>query len=107
MKISNNRKFQPFAPINEQHQAFNKLVKETEKEPMKKLDDLEIEELSLTIGDAYRNGEQIEITYYNDGYYIKSKGIVSKVDPIQRSIELKNDSKEKIFFEKIIEAKIL
>ncbi len=107
MSIRNNLKFQPFAPISEQHSAFKRLVQETCKVPLKVLDEYEKEELGYKIEKAYLEKIKIRIIYYKDGHYKDMIGQIIKINKLEGLIVLKDKVEIKVPFEHINEIDLM
>ncbi len=87
-------KWAPFAPISEQYQNFQSLVKETSKETFKTLDQEQIEEVDMAIQKAHVSKKQVRITYYNEGFYEKIIAVVMKMNTYNGTVLVKTGGEE-------------
>lgn len=94
-------KWQPFNSVINNKVMINSILKEKEKIRKPELSNEEIEILEDRIIDSYYTHSNILITYYQDGYLLKTIGQIIKIDPIYKKVYL--DNHKILLFKQIME----
>lgn len=61
------------------------------KEPRPELDEGQIEEMEQSIISSLENNSLLEITTWKNGFFTTRSGIVTKVDPLSKTIQIQDE----------------
>ena len=84
-------KWMPFNSLMNGRVIVNNLLDEKSKIKMPILSDDEIGEIENNIINAYYTQNKIIITYYKNGYLLKTKSLIKKIDYTRKIIYLDNN----------------
>ncbi|MFR5856232.1 MAG: YolD-like family protein [Bacilli bacterium] len=84
-------KWMPFNSLMNGRIIVNNLLDEKSKIKMPILSDDEIGEIENNIINAYYTQNKIIITYYKNGYLLKTKSLIKKIDYTRKIIYLDNN----------------
>ncbi len=84
-------KWMPFNSLMNGRVIVNNLLDEKSKIKMPVLSEDEIGEIENNIINAYYTQNKIIVTYYKNGYLLKTKGIIKKIDYTHKIIYLDNN----------------
>ena len=90
-KDSGMVKWMPFNSLMNGRIIVNNLLDEKSKIKMPILSDDEIGEIENNIINAYYTQNKIIITYYKNGYLLKTKSLIKKIDYTRKIIYLDNN----------------
>lgn len=94
-------KWQPFNSVINNKTLINSILKEKEKIRKPELSDEEIELLEDKIIVSYYTHSNLLITYYQDGYLLKTISKIIKIDQIYKKVYL--DNHKILLFKQIID----
>lgn len=83
-------KWQPFNSVINNKTMLNSILKEKRKIKKPELSDDEIEKLEDKLIVSYYTHISISITYYQDGYLLKTTSKIIKIDQIYKKVYLDN-----------------
>lgn len=96
-------KWLPFNSVISSKEVLSSILKEKQKISKPSLSEDEKMQIESTLIDAFYLEEEVIITYYKNGYTYKYKGIIKKIDSLNKLIYLTNFN---IFFNQIIKVVI-
>lgn len=97
------KQFAPFEALTGLRQALAKKEYEHNKVQRTELSEDSIAAIQETL-EKLDIGRKVEVTCYEDGYYIVVRGAVTKLDPVRKYIVIE---KGKIFFDDLHDIKII
>lgn len=97
-------KWLPFNSVINNKSVINSLIKEKTKIKKPIISEEEINTLEEKIIEAYYTQNLLDITYYKNGYLLKTKGKIKKIDQVYKLIYLDNNLS--LLFNQIIEIKL-
>lgn len=84
-------KWMPFNSLMNGKTIVNNLINEKSKVKMPILSEDEIKEIEKNIINAYYTQDKVLITYYKNGYLLKIKSHIKKIDYVYKIIYLENN----------------
>ncbi len=79
-------KWNAFNALIDQGERLSAMSHARKKQPMPLLSQEEKSDMDHVLQTAVRDHIEVQLTYYEDGFFYQTKGIVTKVDPIDKVI---------------------
>ena len=92
------KQFAPFDALKGLREALREKEIEHERQQKKELSDEDTHAIQERLAQI-KKGDELEVTYFKNGYYVSIKGVVLKIDTIYRYLQIGD---EKIFFDDIL-----
>ena len=92
------KQFAPFDALKGLREALREKEIEHERQQKKELSDEDTRAIQERLAQI-KKGDELEVTYFKNGYYVSIKGVVLKIDTIYRYLQIGD---EKIFFDDIL-----
>lgn len=79
-------KWNAFNALIDQGERLSAMSHARKKQPMPLLSQEEKNDMDRALQTAVRENIEVQVTYYEDGFFHQTKGIVTKIDPIDKVI---------------------